>query len=609
MIRSEGWTRKEAALRAGISYNTATTRDRRNQGLDVTEAPRKYSQIRGYARDSLGDFDLFRRRYFGRLSTPWQAIAAHRLAELLASDKREFVVMNSPPGSGKSTLFTHDIPAWLTARNRALRGLIGSKSLRQAAAYTGRLRRSLGRRTIEQANPDLVARGRAFDGEAVLSKDFGTFRPTQGEVWTRNEFTVAQVDGEDLSEKEPTWTAFGMDSASLGWRVDYAVWDDVFDKSILRSVDAIERQQEWWGDEVETRIEPEGLLVLQGQRMANHDIYRFALDQVTEEFPDDDPDSEPVTAPLYVHIKYPAHDETKCEGNHGRLAKAWPDGCLLDPMRNSWTHLRNQQLKGDQKFRLLYQQEDIDVEGALVSPNWLEGGLDHNGIDSPGCWDDDRGTWQFPKGLSGRQILVATADPSAANYWAIELWLYHPETEQRFLIDLVRRKMTAPEFLDYNANDAEFHGVMHEWQTASKALGHPISHWIIEQNACQRWLLQYEHTKRWMAKMGVSVVGHETARNKSDPELGVQSIASHYRFGRVRLPGTREGRAVVAPMVKELTTYPEGLTDDCVMAHWFFEWNIAKLSKPRNEEPPKMKRPGWLTRSDRHWRAVAAMRT
>ena len=62
--------------------------------------------------------------------------------ELLATDQKEFCVINAPPGVGKSTTFTHDIPAWLTCRNRAIRGLVGSVTGKLATQYTRRLRRS-----------------------------------------------------------------------------------------------------------------------------------------------------------------------------------------------------------------------------------------------------------------------------------------------------------------------------------------------------------------------------------------------------------------------------------------------------------------------------------
>jgi hypothetical protein len=115
---------------------------------------------------------------------------------------------------------------------------------------------------------------------------------------------------------------------------------------------------------------------------------------------------------------------------------------------------------------------------------------------------------------------------------------------------------------------------------------------IVENNAAQRFLLQYEWAKRWASTRSVAWVPHETYRNKADPQFGVQSIAPHYRYGRVRLPGG--SRAVILPMVKELVTWPEGATDDCVMQHWFMEFRIPSLTHGYGRKQIKRERPSWM---------------
>jgi len=123
-------------------------------GTGVAEGPVPPDDLKPVARDCLEDFGRFRARYFGRVSTPWQVEAGHRVKELLATDAEEYLVVNCPPGSGKTALFTHDIPAWLTCRDRTIRGLLGAYGERVAAAYTGRLRASLVRRTPSQAKTE-----------------------------------------------------------------------------------------------------------------------------------------------------------------------------------------------------------------------------------------------------------------------------------------------------------------------------------------------------------------------------------------------------------------------------------------------------------------------
>lgn len=559
------------------------------------------------AERALGDFAYFRYRYLGRRSTPWQEEAAESVVGWVTSPDTEFIVVNCPPGSGKSTLFVNDIPLWLICRDRTIRILIGSSTGKLAAQYSARIRRMLER---TRPLPPAADREQAL---GCLAVDYGRFKPDVGaDIWRRDEFTVLAVadlnDGESsVEDKEPTVSAYGMDSEFLGSRADLVVWDDLVTSKILRSTDAVLAQQEWWSSEGETRVEPGGALVLQGQRLGANDLYRFALDQKLG-VEDDDPDSGTLR---YQHILYPAHFEDRCEGLHGRDAPAYPNGCLLDPVRLPWqgkNGLLTHQTNRMEKYRVVYQQEDVDSDNVLVLPVWVNGGKGADGIDYPGCWDHHRGFANsyedMPHGLSLPFYSIASVDPSPTMWWAIEWWLYHPASEQRFLLDIHRAKMDAPDLLDWNENSKVFHGIMEDWQSRSKRLGAPIGHWIIEQNAAQRFILQTDAIKRWQRLHAVDIIGHNTvAANKLDEDYGIQMLANRYRYGNVRLPGKtgnwQSARAIVTQtLVQEATRYPEkGTTDDCLHAQWFMEYNLQYLAKPKKARQPQLPRPSWMRRA------------
>ncbi len=163
------------------------------------------------------------------------------------------------------------------------------------------------------------------------------------------------------------------------------------------------------------------------------------------------------------------------------------------------------------------------------------------------------------------------------------------------MIDLFRGKLDAPQFLDFNFGDNNFSGLMDDWQRQSRDLGAPITHWIIEVNAAQRFLLQYDHFKRGQEMTVVEVVPHTTGRNKADPEYGVQCIAPNFRYGRYRLPGKGEGLMRSRRLIDEVTKYPTSRTDDTVMSTWFLEWNLPNLSV-RAAKQRGAWRPSWLAR-------------
>jgi hypothetical protein len=586
---------KEISPRTELDSSARNYREQKRE-MELV-GPKAYDDLCEEAQRALDDFGYFRQRYFGRISTPWQEIAGNELVRLLESPNKEYVVMNMPPGSGKTTLL-HDLICWIICRNRSVRLLTGSATMSLAKKNLMRVRRSLERIIPEQADENLKARGQAVDAESTLALDYGRFKPLEKELWTNEAFIVMQPEEMGaISEKEATLSAYGMDSGFIGNRIDGCFWDDLVDPRKIRSAEQREAMEDWYQDAAETRLEPSGMLALIGQRLAPDDLYRFALDMVQPIDDDDEDEDEEVVdeensrrEKKYKHLVYKAHYEDKCfEGSHKRGAPSYPMGCLLDSRRIPWREVSSLMQNRGERFAVVYQQEDIDLDEVLVQKEWVYGNTEN-----PGCIDNDRDRWQIPRGMSPHECLVvATADPSPTNYWSIQCWLYHPESNQRVLLDLIREKMEAPQFLDYDYISGSFTGIMEEWQRISESLGFPIQTWVIEQNAAQRFMLQYDHFKRWRQLRGVEVIPHNTSANKSDAEYGVTTISQHWKFGRVRLPGKGEGKVRSMRLIDEVTRYPHGRTDDCVMAEWFFEWNLPNLYLPKSTAV-KAWRPGWV---------------
>jgi hypothetical protein len=588
LLRREGWSISAAARECGFSRSKAHELEKKNlNGQDYHTAaaeaelrrPQQVDELCGEARRALDDFGFWRHRYLGRDSTPWQEEAAERILGWLDSPLTEFVDENCPPGSGKTTKWT-DICAWLICRNRGIRIIWLSHTIRLSSQATHRVRKIL-----ERPMPVVGAQG-------CLAVDYGRFRPEGQGLWTKEEFSVVGLDDLWGEEKEPTLAAYGMESEFLGHRADLVIGDDLQTNKLLRTMETIETTRKWWMEEGETRVEPGGVVVLVGQRMGPEDLYRFSLNQTM---------GGEGNEPRYRQIIYRAHDEENCKNEHGLDAPPFPAGCLLDPVRLPWEGAGGLVAKMTNRaevYRVQYQQEDVDPSAVLVPKIWVSGGRDVDGTEYPGCWDSHRRLCELPKGLSQPYYSIATADPSPTKMWAIEWWIYHPASEQRFLMDLERCAMDASDFLDWNENDKQFFGVAEDWQVRSKRLGVPITHWIVENNAAQRFLLQYDHTKRWVRQHSVTLMGHSTTLNKLDPAYGLQSVANRFKFGNVRLPGNNQrdelgmkdpGRYAAMKLVDEATKYAtDGSykgTDDCLMAFWFLEFNLPHIAKPERELP------------------------
>lgn len=593
-LRRGGESQRSAAERVGISVKSASKYDRgeiwTSEVGKVVEAakveeglekglgpPKRVGELSAEAARAREDFAFFRERYLGRDTKPWQEEAARLVVELLGTEEREWAVINVPPGSGKSTTFTHDIPLWLICRDRGERILIGSRTQRQATQYGRRLRSSL-------------MRTRPAEGAvATVSQDFGQFQPPNRDLWRSEEFIVWEdPDVPPTDEKEPTVMCAGMDTGFLGGRFRFCIWDDLVDKSTIRTAEARQSQQEWFDDEAETRLEPGGLFALQGQRLSPDDLYRYALDKpgVSEE-------GEPVEgSQKYQHIVFPGHDESRCQEDHGKDAAPWPDGCLLDPKRLSWRDLMSIKAQDPRRFRILIQQEDVDPAGALIPIEFIEGSVDKQGVKHPGCLDHERSFGQVPNDLDPSQCISAiTVDPSPTKWWAVEWWMYDPQSQQRYLLNMTRDVMDAPDFLD-RLVDGRYVGLLVDMVADANEVGVPIEYLVVEENAAQRFMMQYEYFELFLRREGISLVPHTTTGvKKAHEEFGVQSLRPHYQFGRIRLPyGDLSTKNTVDQFVKELTTWPHGKTDDTVMAQWFFEWNltsfeVSKLPLPKRPVP------------------------
>lgn len=615
-LRDGGQSRYAAAKRMGVSQRAAKDFED-GTGSEIGRlAKAAYAEARKpaviapedlvpEAVEALENIEAFARRYFGLILMPWQIEATERITELAASPHEEYVVINAPPGCGKSTFFTRILPAWATVRDRTIRGMIGSHTQRLAEWYTRRLKNEFERSIPVRAETKDLKLGMALDAAAVLSDDFGRFKPDIKEVWRSDQFTVAQEGDVPVSEKEPTWTCFGVDSGFLGGRFDLIIWDDLYDPRKMRTVDAREDLKRWWDEVAETRLEPGGLLILQGQRMAPDDIYRYALDKHTDfeegdEAEEDLPEDLRLGGDRYHHLFYKAHYQDLCQNEHRVTAKPWPDGCLLYPRRLNWRKLSHIKSQTPDRFEILYQQQDVDPASVLVNPLWISGGLGDDGVLYQGCWDEGRDLWELPANLPGEPLIIATADPSPSKYWALQVWAYVEESGFRYLLESYRQKMDAPTFLDWNHGEGVFTGIAEEWWQRSVAMGHPIQYWIIESNAAQKFILQYDHFQRWSAQRNVNLIPHYThSRNKADPDYGVQMLAGLYRHGQVRLPGKQgtDARPHALLLVNEVTKWtPDGHganTDDCVMAQWFFEHNVPHIRTPRGNVVP-MWRPSWI---------------
>lgn len=541
----------EVARRTGWDYQTVWTHLRGPQNKSMAPRavpgvtthiaqvdippPKSWDDLTPQEKGWLTNFAEFRRHFFRRDTPPFH----QEIANKISSKEDTYLLVLCPPGHGKSQSFSVDYPIWEMIRARAMGTkdgwacLLISKSDKMARAFLSQIKREL------EQNIDLQVA-------------FGRFKPESPELWKQDMITV---EGFPI-RKEPTFITAGAGSQIYGWRVHLIIADDIVDSENSANPQQVEKLATWYADELMSRLDPGGVIANVGTRFATFDLHGRLWRQK-----DDSGD------PLWTPIIYKAHDESRCTGDHCMEKtckdkcihdKPWPEGCVLWPAWFSYQQLRRRRSGQvtSARFEFVYNQVEVPDEGALVKQEWIDA-----------CKNKNRLMWDIPRGAR----VCCTLDPSPTEWAVAECWAYLPGEDKRYLVAVWRkRRVMAPEYI----------ALMRDWTVKIRQLGFDPM-WIVEINAAQRWLLQSTEYMQLRNELGLTVTAHTTGRNKADPQYGIQCLGPAYEYGKVDIPwGDRPTMLNVTPLIDELVVYPAGETDDAVMANWFHEHNIRKMSLP-----------------------------
>ena len=102
--------------------------------------------------------------------------------------------------------------------------------------------------------------------------------------------------------------------------------------------------------------------------------------------------------------------------------------------------------------------------------------------------------------------------------------------------------------------------------------------------------------QRWIETTGQTFVPHTTSINKRDPKFGFESIGDLFRQGFIRIPySTPTARLAMQYLITEAIQYPDGDTDDTLMATWFMKLAIENHYTPNQVGMYRMQRPNWMS--------------
>ena len=487
------------------------------------------------------------------------------------------VLINIPPNHAKSITITVDYVTWQVARNPNFRVLIVSQTQQLAADFLYAIKQRL----THPMYADLQSAYAAGVGFNSKSASWQATRVTFGD------------ELRESSEKDPNIEAVGIGGQIYGKRADMIIVDDAV---TLSNANDFERQIKWLTQDVRSRLNPTGKLIIIGTRVSAVDLYKELRN----------PDRYPGGLVPWTYLAMPALLET--DEDPDKWSTLWAESDQpfdgqkeedknpetgLYPRWSGRNLFNERQSMDPSTWALIYQQQDIS-DDAIFDPVCVRGSID--GMRKSGRLVP--GHPGHPKDMNGFSI-VCGLDPAMVGDTAAICYAIDRISHKRYIVDAI--KITRP-------TPAAIRQLIFDWTNL-----YAPSEWVVEKNAFQSFLTQDEGIRQQLASKGVQLKEHHTGSNKWDSGFGVASMSTlfgtkqhdgkHHRDNLMHLPSDQTEN--VKALIEQLITWSpttKGKTD-MVMALWFCEIRAREMLNQGIHAVHHMKNP-FLSRSERAKRTV-----
>ena len=587
---SEGSTIEEACRIAGKSIKTYEYYRRTDKAFaDKIDRTRLGLRSKNFASGDVHDlpFAEFRQRFLHQHTFPHQQNLADVIEgrdpswnhnsmkyEKGLADNR--ILINIPPNHAKSMTITVDYVTWKIVQNPNFRVLIVSQTQQLAADFLYAIKQRLTHPMYETLQSAYAA-GVGFNSKSA--------------TWTTTRVTFGD-ELRESSEKDPNIEAVGIGGQIYGKRADMIIVDDAV---TLKNANEFEKQIRWLTQDVRSRLNPTGKLIVIGTRVAAVDLYKELRNQ----------DRYPGGLVPWTYLAMPALLETNDDFN--KWVTLWPysdqpfDGQNdsdkteegLYPRWNGKHLYAERQAMDASTWALIYQQQDIS-DDAIFDPVSVRGSID--GMRKAGRLTP--GFPGHPKDLTGFSVICGL-DPAMVGDTAAICYAIDRTSHKRYIVDAI--KITRP-------TPAAIRQLIFDWTNL-----YTPSEWVVEKNAFQSFLTQDEGIRQHLSTKGVLLKEHHTGSNKWDSGFGVASMSTlfgtkqadgkHHRDNLMHLPSDQTEN--IKSLIEQLITWSpstKGKTD-MVMALWFCEIRAREMLNQGIHTTHHMKNP-FLSRYERGKRLV-----
>jgi hypothetical protein len=491
----------------------------------------------------------------------------------LASNR---ILINIPPNHAKSITITVDYVTWQVVRNPNFRVLIVSQTQQLAADFLYAIKQRLTHPMYEDLQSAYAA-GVGFNSKSAS--------------WQATRVTFG-TELRESSEKDPNIEAIGIGGQIYGKRADMIIVDDAV---TLKNANEFEKQIRWLTQDVRSRLNPTGKLVVIGTRVAAMDLYRELRNE--DRYPgglvpwkylampallktDEDPDKWET---LWPASDAPFDGQQESDKNEDGLYPRW----------NGRNLYNERQAMDASTWALVYQQQDIS-DDAIFDPVCVRGAID--GMRKAGRLVP--GNPGHPRDVNGFSFICGL-DPAMVGDTAAICYAVDRVTHKRYIVDAIKISRPTP---------AQIRQLIFDWTSL-----YSPSEWIVEKNAFQSFLTQDEGIRANLASRGVLLREHHTGTNKWDSGFGVASMSTlfgtkqfdgkHHRDNLIHLPSDQTEN--IKALIEQLITWSpttKGKTD-MVMALWFCEIRAREMLNQGLNQTHHLKNP-FLSRYERGKRTV-----
>ena len=549
VLLEQGYNYSQAAERLGYSYHWWYVTAQKEEEWSM--AARSILQGMGGG-EALADYPDLSRMPFAEFCLHYGGfvLAEHQvwIAEALEDRLAKVVLVLGHPESGKSTLISLWYVLYRLAQNPDFRIALVTKNSTKAQDLLTRVKRYLTEEHLYKDTP------------GNLVKDFGGWKPIRGDLeWSQNQIFVRHRKS---GERDPSVQALGIGKQIYGSRLDLLILDDalVMDNQITDTTR--ERLDNWFDGEARSRAQ-KGQTVVNGTRLLPQDLYgqwkkawkdqRLFRAVIIPAIIDEYTDEERVNWPEYWTLD--GYDQTE-EYNGEEIVTGYQMG-----MRDIRDFI---QRKDPNRWRLIYQQEDVELEQAIFLQGHMDAAL-------------ELGAERKMGQVLPHERLILGVDPATTGRAAAVLLAVNPETRVRTVIDI---------FVGSNLGATGIRQkLMYDFWERYQAMDRVIDLTVVEENFVKT--LRGDETLEARARAaGTNLVWpHTTGKGPSgkwDEEYGVAAMAALFNSGLLAFASGGVGDlARLAPLIDDLLVFPWSKTQDCAIALWVANGKVLYVDAPR----------------------------